>query len=79
LKVFNDHFDIKKAANLLKINYNTAKTIVRTLKKENRIFKKKKVSKKDSKRPPSHNHTKAVHQNIPNNIEVYLFLNIYFR
>ena len=40
---------IKDAAQVLNINYNTAKTIMRTVKKENRIFKRKKVSKKHLK------------------------------
>ena len=48
-KVVNKCRMIKDAAEELNINYNTAKTIMRTVKMENRIFKRKKVSKKHLK------------------------------
>ena len=41
---------IKDAASKMKINYNTAKTIIRIMKVDNRVFKKKKVSKHAQKR-----------------------------
>ena len=41
----NEGLLIKHAAKIMNINYNTAKTIIRKLKIDNRIFKKKKMSK----------------------------------
>jgi len=41
----NEGLLIKDAAKIMNINYNTAKTIIRKLKIDNRIFKKKKMSK----------------------------------
>ena len=47
-QVIKDGLLIKEAAKLVNINYNTAKTMIRIMKKDKRIYKKKKLSRSEA-------------------------------
>jgi len=62
---------IKEAAKIMDINYNTAKTIVRTMKIDNRIYKKKKTSNKAFKVIEEDEHLVNLKRDLTNKVNLF--------